>query len=544
MIRAFTAVFLSASCLFALDKDVLKNNKSIMEEAKQIGKQASSNAFEFVEGFSSPDDFLPKEDKGKTFDSDQAKKDVQNNTAYENKTTSFLFENQSKKDEYISQNESFEPINYEESSGYPETCHESSNPIEFSVKRTLSFESEPIIEQITKQKCQGHEERTKVKLGKGKSKAKEKQEALERDPSIASFHVRYIESGSDHHDIVIAKWRHVDDCKSCNHFESVVENRETGSVNISNEKWIYSNPELESIINSDNVSFLSSTCLDNSSKNVNGTQITRCWVEKLNFLYAPPKVSGCDFLKSQFCRLQNSICLKDGPFGCDLWKREFLCTRKLNQVNKYEINFDKDLLDEKLWKIEYEPNKNIADVVTKLEIFKEMDKELDQSTAIDVKEFQFFSGKRLRCLVHFMKDYVYDCCKKMGGIGVDVKMAKCDQDEIALFDLKNRGQCHYIGKRDNHSLGIKVSEKHIYCCFSSKLARLFIEAAKDQLNIDWGTAEEPNCFGLTQLQIKQVDFNKIDLSEAFTAPSEDYTERLKTFQDKIESGLNIQRDKT
>jgi conjugal transfer mating pair stabilization protein TraN len=139
--------------------------------------------------------------------------------------------------------------------------------------------------------------------------------------------------------------------------------------------------------------------------------------------------------------------------------------------------------------------------------------------------------------VNFMENLVYDCCNKMGGLAVDGLLAECNKDELALSDLRNRGKCRYIGDKGNYKLGIKVSTENIYCCFPSKLARVFLEEAKDQLGLGWGSAEHPKCNGLTQSQIQQVDFNKINLSEAFEAPSEDLSDRLSRLQQKIQEKM-------
>ncbi|KJV52296.1 type-1V conjugative transfer system mating pair stabilization family protein [Orientia tsutsugamushi str. Gilliam] len=60
-----------------------------------------------------------------------------------------------------------------------------------------------------------------------------------------------------------------------------------------------------------------------------------------------------------------------------------------------------------------------------------------------------------------------------------------------------------------------MARKSTYCCFQSKLARIFQEEARKQLKIDFGTPECPKCRGLTVEELQKVDFTKINMDELF-----------------------------
>jgi len=166
-----------------------------------------------------------------------------------------------------------------------------------------------------------------------------------------------------------------------------------------------------------------------------------------------------------------------------------------------------------------------------------MDRDLKDDENIDITGFKFFSGKNLRCFVNELKDITYDCCNRMGGFSNDLYLSKCDAEELALFDMKERGQCHYIGSKDKKILGAKISKKYVYCCFASKLARVFQEKARKELGISWGSAEDPNCQGRRREDIAKVDMRKIDLTEAFDDPKIDISERLDRVTKKLEGSL-------
>ncbi len=541
MVRILFILIFSSFTTFANGESLSKGEKKrIQVEAKNLGKNSINDVFKSLEGFCLSDDLLPEKDKGKEFDGKKAKEDVLTGKVKSNPVVEFLEEN-SIVNSYLSENEMLfsDELNEvgSEEGEYLEVCKESADPVTFHFTRTLNYDLEKELEKVMVLKCLGHNESRKVTRGKGESKAKKKSKTFESDQNIKWFKVKNYKKGSDHHDVVESNWRHVDDCLSCSHNEKVVEFRETGSWRIINEKWEYSNSSIKKIAYDSKSRLVSKKCLDNVARDINGTKLSQCWVERFEFIYTPEKVSGCDFLKSQFCKLKLSECLKNGPFGCDLWKRTFSCYKALNRKKQYELDSEDLGLADFIVEGVYEPNESLSDVTTKLQIFNEMDKDLQNTDMIDTQNFEFFSGKKHRCYVNFLGDLVYDCCNKMGGLAVDAVMSKCDEEELALLDLNNRGQCHYVGKKNHSELGVKVSKKKIFCCFSSKLARIFVEEAKDQLGLTWGTAEKPDCGGLSQSQIQEVDFDKINLSSAFEVPAADFNERINRLQQKISDGL-------
>ena len=54
----------------------------------------------------------------------------------------------------------------------------------------------------------------------------------------------------------------------------------------------------------------------------------------------------------------------------------------------------------------------------------------------------------------------------------------------------------------------------VFCCFSTKLARILHEQGREQLRITWGKADSPECRGFSLAELHQIDFTKIDLSDA------------------------------
>ena len=126
-----------------------------------------------------------------------------------------------------------------------------------------------------------------------------------------------------------------------------------------------------------------------------------------------------------------------------------------------------------------------------------------------------FNGYDYRCRPPGIQTGFSDCCKKEHtwfGLGM------CSERERYLSRLRAWGQrdgrCHYVGKYCAEKwLGVCVQKKKTFCCYSSPLARIIIEAAHQQLGIPWGDPKHPNCRGLTPEEFQKLDFSKIDFSE-------------------------------
>ena len=61
--------------------------------------------------------------------------------------------------------------------------------------------------------------------------------------------------------------------------------------------------------------------------------------------------------------------------------------------------------------------------------------------------------------------------------------------------------------------GLCLKKSESYCCFSSKLSRIIQEQGRNQIGLNLGTAETPNCSGLSPEQMQKLDFTKIDFTE-------------------------------
>ena len=91
---------------------------------------------------------------------------------------------------------------------------------------------------------------------------------------------------------------------------------------------------------------------------------------------------------------------------------------------------------------------------------------------------------------------------------------KCEDEEFELAAKREMKTCHKVGSySESKLLGISSLEFNSYCCFSSPLSRILQVQIRKQLKTGWGSAEHPDCSGVTPEILQTVDWNLIDLSE-------------------------------
>lgn len=106
-------------------------------------------------------------------------------------------------------------------------------------------------------------------------------------------------------------------------------------------------------------------------------------------------------------------------------------------------------------------------------------------------------------------------------IAVIEDLTSCNNDEQMLGLKQGQNLCTYVGTYCSQSLNLLVGSICIentnsYCCYNSLLAKIIEEQGRAQIGKGYGSAQSPDCSGLTTAQFQQIDFSKIDLSQ-FTA---------------------------
>lgn len=136
-----------------------------------------------------------------------------------------------------------------------------------------------------------------------------------------------------------------------------------------------------------------------------------------------------------------------------------------------------------------------------------------------VYSMQSFIGSGLGCRdMGFINDGLYDNCCADKGWGQVIGLAGCNQEEKTLGEDKQNDLCVYVGEYcSDKTLGICNEHKKTYCCYHSILAKVIEEQGRPQIGLDFGSADSPNCSGLTPTELQRIDFSRIDFSEYYAS---------------------------
>lgn len=94
------------------------------------------------------------------------------------------------------------------------------------------------------------------------------------------------------------------------------------------------------------------------------------------------------------------------------------------------------------------------------------------------------------------------------------EMQKCSAGEYMLGCKVAKGICHKVGNRCKVKvMGGCLQSMGVYCCFSTKLAKIINEQGRPQIDKSWGSAQKPKCEGFLMDEFAQIDFSKMDLAE-------------------------------
>lgn len=398
-----------------------------------------------------------------------------------------------------------------------EKCTQSDVPYIKEIIRNLQVNviHKPKIEKKVKG-CIGHIKYEEYFWKSDAIKSKKKWDReLSNDQSIEKYTI-YVGNGNllDNYDLEII-WKHKDDSKNCHNFNEKVKLIQNESFIEDKEFWVIEDET--NLLQDPNFTYLHSECIDETPfKEINGKQVYRkCWKQKISYLGSLEKLNTCAELRQRNCQFRSKKCLNSNEIGCCLWEILYECPFKVNpKVIKYIDNPQIGQSPDD-WDLSYNPNLSLNAVTTKLAVFDQIKKEMETNN-ISGSEILIFAGKPKECTKNIAADLLYDCCFQFTGLAKEAGLAKCNSEEIVLSDMRERGFCHYIGSYENTIANtMTTSYTHSFCCYDSKLSKVFQEEAHKQLKLDWGSPKKPNCRGLTIEEISAIDFSNLDLSKVF-----------------------------
>ena len=526
--------------------------QSAQESGKSFGKGTGTKSLQQAQKLKT-DELMPKD--AEIFNSDQAYQNVKSNAHPSTDTLDFLTSSEVKQNErenknfhqdelFLKQsdliaahvNPSLYVQDSEEQVYNLHTCRQTGDPLLLSFERSLNVQVHKE-EEVKARVCLGHNKTVFVKkTGDFNHSTSSYRKKFKTDPTIKSYTIQPLQSLREHY-MALLNWTHVDNAEGCDKCENQVikkaEYREVG------EEWIVPNQELLALSRSPNSTLIEQTCLDHAPKNINGKQIERqCWKERISFLYRFPETKECNHLKQGLCEQINQVCVQSSEFGCAMWELTFKC---MQSIKRQFVHSDPENLfgfNEFHQQETIPPNRSFAEVVTQLAVFDEAKKELLHSNVSDASTLEIFKGQKMTCSKNVVDQLMYDCCFNYSGLSKQIGLSKCSADEISLGERRENGLCHYVGAYEEKVLGLwKSRDEHVFCCFTSKLARVVQEEGRKQLSLDWGKPKEAHCGGFSFDLLSKIDFTQMDLSEIFDQlPSklpEDFQDKMKSFQNRL-----------
>ena len=269
--------------------------------------------------------------------------------------------------------------------------------------------------------------------------------------------------------------------------------------------------DLESATDQGSCEYTKKHCVEGSStKIVDGVSVySDCWAEEAIYQCRTNEQDTCRDLLKQGCYQIGSRCqIQDEDNRCTRWEQTYECQSENTQLTGGGLTGEKPFcLDGNCANQKWDPNGDMIEALSKLAIFKEMQKDMDANTR------EVFKGKNLGCC-RFPLGFK-DCCK-ISGWGKSIGLSSCGEEAKELVEQRRLNKCVQVGTYcAEKKLGVCTRKKTTFCCYNSKLSRVINEQGKAQLGLTFGSAENPQCQGLTLDQLTRIDFSRLDLSELF-----------------------------
>ncbi|KAB2837119.1 MAG: conjugal transfer protein TraN [Caedimonadaceae bacterium] len=283
------------------------------------------------------------------------------------------------------------------------------------------------------------------------------------------------------------------------------------------EQWVSHCDALEVLVDKGQCTYAEKKCVDHPRVGGPGTRLIdgypvfkQCWQEQLTYRCEKPVQNTCTPLRLKGCSQVSSKCLEKQGNACVLYEQTFECVTQ--QAPKKRISIKRGTLpfclDGSCSTFGYAPNQDMAEALTKLAIFKDMQGQ------IEAKANSIFKGEAKSCsrnCVNFK-----DCCASGKGWGVSLGLSNCTEEEKALAQFREEKKCVFVGTYcSEKALGVCLKKKSTYCCFGSRLARLLHDQGRAQLGLNYGHAENPQCRGFTLEELQKIKFDNLNMSELY-----------------------------
>lgn len=271
----------------------------------------------------------------------------------------------------------------------------------------------------------------------------------------------------------------------------------------------------------------------NETRTINGLAVTRpCWSWQRTYsCQGVVPANDCGALDARpECSFSHDECLSENEDGvCNVYDRWYSCTipdQGPTQPPQFVCGDDIYCIDGECTQVERQASNEFKDAMVAVQVMGEVDANFDPDNV------RIFGGENLKCSKKLFG--ISNCCS---GKGVPlITPWLCNQEDRAVDEKDDAGLCHNVGSYCSAKvLGVCVTKKQSYCCFSSKLVRILQVQGREQLGIEWGKPKNPNCDGFLIEEFQRLDLSRMDFTEVYS----EFVEAAR-LPDELEFSVQIQ----
>lgn len=283
--------------------------------------------------------------------------------------------------------------------------------------------------------------------------------------------------------------------------------------------------------------FTKSTCVEGKEeREVDGFLVTKdCWKYEDSFECEAKSDNNCEAIREAGCVRDSEECIRDYKGTCVEYLKKYNCYKDVateGSEERIKLNAKSTsaraacqgirCLDGGCLSDTNEANdpNDMLNAAVQMKALEDMGKNAERNSADEI--VSVFRGDELTCKLNDNFWELKNCCgSSPDGWGVNVGFMSCPSDARAVMARIKAGQCVELGTYCSKwfkVFGVKATcweQSKAYCCFSGRLQKVIQEQGRKQLGIGFGSAEHPDCRGLTTTEIASLKFDQMNFSEAY-----------------------------
>lgn len=235
-----------------------------------------------------------------------------------------------------------------------------------------------------------------------------------------------------------------------------------------------------------------------------------CWEHSYHYIASESSDNECrKYEDNANCTLSERECILQENGACARHRVKYQC-QTTTKTDGYICGDKFFCSDGSCADLEGSVNTDFGHAVSQLATLAQAGKDI----GMDAEHLKAFSGKPMFCRKSGLG--YSDCCKDSGW-GHKAGLAKCNSEEKALGQAKEKKLVVYVGTFCSRKVAkICVQRKAGYCVFDNKLARIIqYQGRSGQLGIGFGGSKNPDCRGITVDELQRIDFNAMDYSDFY-----------------------------